>query len=76
MKPFEEVKIDLYDAITLIEGLMDTNHYSESEIQDIHNTISGIQQAINTIDEQLIDGTLPTQDENNLYKQFLNLNGI
>ena len=76
MKPYEEVKIDLYDAITLIEGLMDINHYSDSEIQDIHNTISGIQQAINTIDEQLIDGTLPTQDENKLYKQFLNLNGI
>jgi len=76
MKSFEEVKIDLYDAITLIEGLMDINHYSDSEIQDIHNTISGIQQAINTIDEQLIDGTLPTQDENKLYKQFLNLNGI
>jgi hypothetical protein len=76
MKPYEEVKIDLYDAITLIEGLMDINHYSDSEIQDIHNTISGIQQAINTIDEQLIDGTLPTQDEDKLYKQFLNLNGI
>jgi hypothetical protein len=76
MKPYEEVKIDLYDAITLIEGLMDINHYSDSEIQDMHNTISGIQQAINTIDEQLIDGTLPTQDEDKLYKQFLNLNGI
>jgi len=76
MKSFEEVKIDLYDAITLIEGLMDINHYSDSEIEDIHNTISGIQQAINTIDEQLIDGTLPTQDEDKLYKQFLNLNGI
>jgi hypothetical protein len=76
MKPYEEVKMDLYDAITLIEGLMDINHYSDSEIQDIHNTISGIQQAINTIDEQLIDGTLPTQDEDKLYKQFLNLNGI
>jgi hypothetical protein len=76
MKSFEQVKIDLYDAITLIEGLMDINHYSDGEIQDIHDTISGIQQAINTIDEQLIDGTLPTQDENKLYKQFLNLNGI
>jgi hypothetical protein len=76
MKPFEEVKMDLYDAITLIEGLMDINHYSDSEIQDMHNTISGIQQAINTIDEQLIDGTLPTQDEDKLYKQFLNLNKI
>ena len=76
MKPYEEVKIDLYDAITLIEGLMDINHYSDSEIQDMHNTISGIQQAINTIDEQLIDGTLPTQDEDKLYKQFLNLNKI
>jgi len=76
MKPYEEVKMDLYDAITLIEGLMDINHYSDSEIQDIHNTISGIQQAINTIDEQLIDGTLPTQDEHKLYKQFLNLNRI
>jgi hypothetical protein len=42
----------------------------------MYDTISGIQQAINTIDEQLIDGTLPTQDENKLYKQFLNLNGI
>lgn len=76
MKPFEEVKMDLYDAITLIEGLMDINHYSDSEIQDMHNTISGIQQAIKTIDEQLIDGTLPTQDEDKLYKQFLNLNKI
>ena len=76
MKPFEELKMDLYDAITLIEGLMDINHYSDSEIQDMHNTISGIQQAINTIDEQLIDGTLPTQDEDKLYKQFLNLNKI
>jgi len=76
MKPFEEVKIDLYDAITLIEGLMDINHYNESELQGMYDTISGIQQAINTIDEQLIDGTLPTQDENKLYKQFLNLNGI
>ena len=59
-----------------IENLMDIYHYSESEIQDIHNTIKGIQQAINTIDEQLINGTLPTQDENKSYKQFLNLNGI
>lgn len=76
MKPYEEVKIDLYDAITLIEGLMDINHYSESELQSMYDTISGIQQAINTIDDQLIDGTLPTQDEHKLYKQFLNLNGI
>jgi len=76
MKPYEEVKIDLYDAITLIDGLMDSNHYNQKDKQGMLDTISGIQQAINTIDEQLMNGTLPTQDDSQLYKQFLNLNGI
>ena len=76
MKSFEQVKIDLYDAILLIEGLMDTNHYNQSDKQSMRDVISGIQQAINTIDEQLMDGTLPTEDDNQAYKQFLNLSGI
>jgi len=76
MKSFEQVKIDLYDAILLIEGLMDTNHYNQSDKQSMRDVISGIQQAINTIYEQLMDGTLPTEDDNQAYKQFLNLSGI
>jgi hypothetical protein len=76
MKSFEQVKIDLYDAILLIEGLMDNNHYNQSDKQSMSDVISGIQQAINTIDEQLMDGTLPTEDDNQAYKQFLNLSGI
>jgi hypothetical protein len=53
-----EIKAELFNAFAFIEGALNTNHYSDFELEGIHETLKGVQEAINLIDELLIDGTL------------------
>jgi len=58
MKTFSEIKEDLYNAITFMDGNLNSFYYSDVDKDDIQDCMEGLQQAINLIDELLIDGTL------------------
>jgi len=58
MKSYSEIKEDLYNAIVFMQGNLDSFHYSDVDKDDIKDCMEGLQQAINVIDELLIDGTL------------------
>jgi hypothetical protein len=53
-----KIKEELFNSFVFIEDAMNTNHYSDFELEEVHETLKGIQEAINLIDELLIDGTL------------------
>ena len=58
MKTYSEIKEDLCNAIVFMQGNLDSFHYSDKDKEDIEDCMEGLQQALNTIDELLIDGTL------------------
>lgn len=50
-----EIKEELYNAATLIEGMLDNFRYSDYEIEEIHSTINALYQAANLIQSHVID---------------------
>jgi hypothetical protein len=50
-----EIKEELDNAAIFMQGMIDNFHYSDYEREEIHSTIRGIYEAINLIDQHIIN---------------------